>query len=341
MGLTALLLIATVLPRPTPLLDAMRAQRWEDARRLVESGAEVNERDGLLVTPLMWAIIGGRKELVASLLAAGADPNAADGTGVPCLALAVRNGRPDIVELLCAAGAKPDARGPEDRTALMDAVANRGTTPALVATLLQAGADVNATDRRGLTPLLHVVPTGSPEIATYLLSHGAWPDWRAADGSHAMQLARDYLRRPVADVLCEHGVADADPLPTFQDPAFDFMARSLLRGEVHLLQGLEQAGYPPERQSHGITLLHVAARWGGPDALGTLLELRPRLSLEARDAFGWTPLMHAACSGRTDAVSFLLRQGAAGSSANQFGLGPLDVAIYRGDAQMLLLSAAA
>jgi ankyrin repeat protein len=75
--------------------------------------------------------------------------------------------------LLVARGADAAARSKRGETALGDA-ASRGDLPA-VKLLLDKGADVNAVDYRGYTPLLQAVQydRDSPEIVKLLLEHGA------------------------------------------------------------------------------------------------------------------------------------------------------------------------
>src|SRR5688572_28701411 len=64
-----------------PLLRAAEAGRTDEVRRLLEGGADVNEKFPELggLTPLMLAAMRGHLDTVKLLLKAGADPNASGG----------------------------------------------------------------------------------------------------------------------------------------------------------------------------------------------------------------------------------------------------------------------
>ena len=60
---------------------------------------------------------------------------------------------------------------------------------ARVRELLSKGAAVNASDRRGMTPLMWASASGNLEVVQQLLERGAIVDRRAADGTTALMLA--------------------------------------------------------------------------------------------------------------------------------------------------------
>lgn len=79
------------------------------------------------------------------------------------------------------AGADPDARDEDGRTPLVSAVL--GNSVGLVGLLLEAGADVNARDSRGFSALHFAAEEQLPEMARLLLSKGADPNARDEDGT--------------------------------------------------------------------------------------------------------------------------------------------------------------
>ena len=139
-----------------------------------------------------------RADLVALLVQGGANPNThATRSGRSPLCQALRNGDLARVRALLDAGASTNSPGDAPLMAAMEAPAgsqvelvslllNRGAgiytpndegklpihvaTPAVLPLLLQAGADVNARDRLGRTPLFYA---RSPEHAQQLLQAGA------------------------------------------------------------------------------------------------------------------------------------------------------------------------
>jgi len=77
---------------------------------------------------------------------------------------------PSIVKLLLELGANPDARDAEGRTPLH---MERGAMPSKIKALLAAGANPNARDAEGRTPLFY--HPGSPDCVKLLLRAGADP----------------------------------------------------------------------------------------------------------------------------------------------------------------------
>lgn len=81
---------------------------------------------------------------------------------------------------LLEAGADPDARDEDGRTPLASAVL--GGSLGLVGLLLEAGADVEARDNRGFTALHFAAEEQLPEMVRLLLAKGANANARDEDG---------------------------------------------------------------------------------------------------------------------------------------------------------------
>ncbi|KAF0720699.1 Aste57867_124 [Aphanomyces stellatus] len=84
----------------TPLHMAIIMGNKSMARRLIESGADVELRDAEGLTPLLWATIRGFLETVGLLLLHGADVNGRDSTGMTPLHVACFKGYMDLVDFL-------------------------------------------------------------------------------------------------------------------------------------------------------------------------------------------------------------------------------------------------
>ena len=122
------------------------------------------------MTPLMWAARRHRPEAVEWLLARGADLHLrTPGRGTALVATADSRGGSDMLQLLLARGADPDARDASGFTALMYAVQNKDLASA--ATLIRAGAAVNARDHVGQTALF--IAEGDEPMNELLLAAGA------------------------------------------------------------------------------------------------------------------------------------------------------------------------
>ena len=77
----------------------------------------------------------------------------------------------------------------------------RGKTA--VSPLIAAGADVNAEDRDGTTPLFRAAVSADPGTVTYLLDHGARGSARAES---PLRLAQRLGRPAVSRVLRQRGI---------------------------------------------------------------------------------------------------------------------------------------
>lgn len=81
-------------------------------------------------------------------------------------------------------GADPNARDEDGRTPLFSGVL--GGSIGLVGLLLESGADVNARDAHGFTPLHFAAQEMLPEIARLLIAKGADVNARDEDGSSVL-----------------------------------------------------------------------------------------------------------------------------------------------------------
>jgi uncharacterized protein len=162
------------------LLEAARANRVDDARELIERGADVNAKDMTQQSAYLYATseVGPDPAMLELMLANGADVGAKDSYNGTGLIRAAHRGYPEIVERLLAAGIELDHVNRLGWTALLEAIILGDGGRSHVETvrqLVDAGADVNLADREGVTPLVHAQRAGFDEIAAILLAAGAAP----------------------------------------------------------------------------------------------------------------------------------------------------------------------
>jgi ankyrin repeat protein len=105
--------------------------------------------------------------------------------------------------LVCVLGA-PSGWALSDRDRELLAAARRGDV-VRVATLIRAGADVNATTASGSTALIETVASGRPEVARLLLEAGANVDARHRELGTALDAAERTGQRELATLLRAHG----------------------------------------------------------------------------------------------------------------------------------------
>lgn len=148
--------------------------------RLLDAGLDpAGDRYGEGRGILHLMVFVDRPDLVARLVEAGADVNARDAAGRTPLSVALHERAGAVlVRALLAAGARANTADDRGLTPLH---LMRGPDPAAVATLLRdAGADLEATDADGLTPLFHHLRASAPAgRIRALLAAGASPDCHA------------------------------------------------------------------------------------------------------------------------------------------------------------------
>ena len=128
--------------------------------------------------------------------------NAYAADGFFPLGLAAFFRRPEVVDYLIAQGGdvKAVAKNPMQVTALHSAVADGGHAR-IARALVEAGADVNAKQRHGWTPLHGAAHSGDVELVELLLGRGADPDAKHQEGKTALDLARENGHAAVAELL--------------------------------------------------------------------------------------------------------------------------------------------
>jgi ankyrin repeat protein len=140
------------------------------------------------------AEIGNLKTL-RQLLSSGISPESQKGQW-SALNRAILFGQMEAVEALLDAGANINAHNTGIGSAVYLAAAGR--RDALLATLLERGADPNLTPDWGLTPLMVAALQGNLPAVSALLAHGADPSRVNPGGRSALDLAREAGHTEVA-----------------------------------------------------------------------------------------------------------------------------------------------
>ncbi|MFI0845578.1 ankyrin repeat domain-containing protein [Mesorhizobium sp. IMUNJ 23232] len=154
-----------------PLHDAARIGDVAALEALLDSGAAIDEKSPAGETALVAACLANRPEAVALLIKRGADVVARNSRGMTALHGASYAGCTDCVRQLLVAGASPnDAENRFKVTPFI--VAAEENHPDILAMLLAAGADPEATERHGYTAMTRAGFKARKETLAFLLKRG-------------------------------------------------------------------------------------------------------------------------------------------------------------------------
>jgi ankyrin repeat protein len=160
----------------TALLAATQGNRVAAARLLIAAGADVNAQDEIRDSAFLLAGARGYVEILRLTLAAGADLKSTNRYGGTALIPACHYGHVETVRELLKTKIDIDHVNNLGWTALLEAVILGDGGPAhteIVRLLVAAGANVNITDRQGVTPLQHARNRNFQTIAAILARAGA------------------------------------------------------------------------------------------------------------------------------------------------------------------------
>lgn len=284
----------------TPLLFAVRQGHVSSVRRLLETGADINQTsEGDHTSPLLMATINGHFDLALELLKRGADPDLASDAGATPLYA--------TINLQWA----PKSFYPQPTAYKQQQI----TYLDMMQALLEAGADPNAR----LTKHLWYMAYNIDQLGVN--TKGATPFWRAAYGTDVQAMK----------LLLAHG---ADPnIPTQKPPQ-----RRRRDGEeepdlsglppvpvggpgVYPIHAASGVGYGEGRA--GNSHRHVPEGW--LPAVKYLIE-EIGVDVNARDFNGYNAVHHAAARGDNELILYLVEQGADVTAVSREGQTTVDLA---------------
>ena len=290
-----------------------------NVKALLQAGADVSARDNAGRTALhvsagsieLGVPVASAAAAIAVLLEAGADPDARDHSGSTVLQGAPEGSKALMSALLDAHAGRtvvqPNARDEYGYTAVRAAA--RANSPRLIATLLEAGADLDAHDERGYTALRRAAIGGETATMATLLEAGANPGTRDGDGRTALQVALEEWAFDEGDRAAIVALAEAEANLEGGGQKDFAAAVALAVGNPSALPG---AGVDLNaRDNEGRTVLHWVVGWDDAVAYPALTALvEAGADLNARDLVGRTAVYWAVWRRNPGMIAALAEAGA-------------------------------
>lgn len=273
------------------LVEAVRLGRVENARALIDRGADVNVTGPDGTSALHWAAHLADVDTAKRLIARGARVEALNRYELAPLHVAAGEGSAELVRLLLDAGASANLPGRNGETAVLMA-ARKGCAECIQA-LIAGGAQVNVRDKTfDQTPLMLAARSGSVKSVDHLLRAGA-------------------------EVKAQTRLG---PMPKFVEPG----AGRASHGDGILRGGVPERGSRPARAGH-MTAVHYAAREGHTSVAALLLGNGARI--DEPEANGVRPLLLAIMNDHAETARYLIEHGADIDADDWYGRTPLWAAV--------------
>jgi len=151
--------------KKSPLIQAIEKNDLLTLEALLQSGADLEQKDSYGCTPLQAAVALGNVEIARILLNAGAELTCLNEHA---MGGAIYKRRLDVMSFLIEAGIDVNMKFKEneDRTALMEAVHTGDLN--IIKKLVESGADPNALSCKGAYALMNAAGQGFQEVFNYL-----------------------------------------------------------------------------------------------------------------------------------------------------------------------------
>jgi ankyrin repeat protein len=219
---------------------------------------------------------------------------------------AAGNGDEDAILAAIAAGADVNARDADGNTPMILTAPQSlfGKERKIVEALVQAKAQVNAVNKDGVSALMVAASAGRDGYVRLLLQNDAKADLRDNDGWTALMWAADGGEWSAANELIE---AKAN-VNAADKKGWTPMMMALVRGRGSVVEHLIKGGATmPAKAPDGSTAIILAAY--GRDLSCIVQVLDNAQPFDGRDSDGWTALEIASYNGDGQIVMALLRRG--------------------------------
>ncbi|XP_077302723.1 uncharacterized protein LOC143923090 [Arctopsyche grandis] len=347
----------------TVLHHAAKGGNIEILQRILDEGFDLDVTNAQGDTPLLCAAFSGHSDVIMVLLGKGADPKVinyngdtllhhaafklcdsslqsiieigfeltiVNNSGASLLHSAVIGGNISAVKFLMEKGIKPNVTDIHHRTpfhyvCLIDLILQMNEIELKMAKLLILhGADINATEKFGCTPLHYSTEANNYKLTEMLIENGA--EINALDklgrtALHKVKKASEYL----IEFLLNSG-ADVNIFDVHGRSPLYYIAKRRFVFMFDIINIISRFGIVKIDRG-GQTLLHFAVAHSKYKVIKDIFIIFYNIDVNVRDNGGRTPLHMAAARGNVGIVAQLVRRGADISAKDKGGKTPLEIAI--------------
>lgn len=265
------------------------------------AGVQIEATEGAAI--LLASAHNGEEAVVRMLLDSGVDIEAKDGSGWTALHCAAHRGQEPVVRLLLERGANKEERTDRGSTALLLATVKRGNE-GMLKLLLENGIEIDARCKDGWTALHQAVMHGHESLVQLLLEEGANINAKISDGGTTLHIAAastEEGNKATLLLLLERGME----IEAKRAKDFTALHESAASGDAALMQVLLEKGANIwAKTDQGATVLFVAALCGNDAGVRLLLE--KGLDVDAKADNGLSVLQAGAFGGSKAVVRLLL-----------------------------------
>jgi len=277
---------------------------------------------------VLEAINGCRTDVLGWLFGLWPDKavvNQKDSAGLSLLHIAAEGGNIDVMRLLTDLGADVEARDKNGKTPVF-ALANAGHTEALKWLVKERRAVIEARDNNGRTPIFTAVRRERVEIIKCLKEDlGASILVRDSNGLSPMDYAVENGKIEAIKCLKQLGANINTKTSDGLTPIFGAVSS----GKIETVKCLVNLGADINAVvDDGTTLMTMAAKFGHPEIIIYLNELGA--DINAGDSVGMTPIFVAAASGKPANIECLVSLGADVNTKSKNGMTPMFLAAAEG-----------
>lgn len=289
-------------------------------------------------TPLHAAIDGGHVKVVEVLLKHGANPVVTKDSQVPPFLLACSQGRLEVIDIMVNHGQSYEIISCRDmygQTCLHRCTQSINSHQ-IISYLVDRGAEVNAVDNKGQTPLMISIVAGSAQGVSTLLDRGADVLIKDVEGNNVMHHAVTRKRKKILGLLLQVPKAEelVMSLNNKSESPIHYALRLGLSEMVNAMVAVIKHKLKNIKDCSGNNYLHLAAQGGNWKAIAILLEIPECLMLlNEVNKCGGTPLHVAAYFGHLRCVELFLSHGAMIHKCH-FGSTPFMSACTKGHAEV-------